>query len=103
MTCQECVSELATGSLRDLTPDSDVMRHCATCPDCGPLATLLREREYDGRDEVRERHVVVLHQLEQLSEVEAREHDRLRAWPPCRERGRSGRARRQPVDARLVK
>ena len=48
MTCQECVSELATGSLRDLTPDSDVMRHCATCPDCGPLATLLREREYNA-------------------------------------------------------
>ena len=48
MTCQECVSELATGSLRDLTPDSDVMRHCAICPDCGPLATLLREREYNA-------------------------------------------------------
>jgi len=46
MNCQECLSELATGSLRDLTPESEVMRHCSTCPDCGPLATLLRDREY---------------------------------------------------------
>ena len=48
MTCQECLSELATGSLRDLAPESAVMRHCATCPDCGPLATLLRDREYSA-------------------------------------------------------
>jgi hypothetical protein len=48
MTCQECLYELATGSLRDLTPESEVMRHCATCPDCGPLATRLRDREYNA-------------------------------------------------------
>ena len=48
MRCQECLAELATGSLRDLTPESEVMRHCATCPDCGPLATLLRDREYSA-------------------------------------------------------
>ena len=48
MTCQECLSELSTGSLRDLTPESEVARHCATCPDCGPLATLLRDREYNA-------------------------------------------------------
>jgi len=24
------------------------MRHCATCPDCGPLATLVRDREYNA-------------------------------------------------------
>ncbi len=48
MTCQECLSELATGSLRDLTPGSEVARHCAACPDCGPLATLLRDREYNA-------------------------------------------------------
>jgi hypothetical protein len=48
MNCQECLSELATGSLRDLTPESAVMRHCASCPDCGPLATLLRDREYNA-------------------------------------------------------
>ena len=48
MNCQECLSELATGSLRDLTPESEVMRHCATCPDCGPLATLVRDREYNA-------------------------------------------------------
>jgi hypothetical protein len=48
MNCQECLSELATGSLRDLTPESAVMRHCATCPYCGPLATVLRDREYNA-------------------------------------------------------
>jgi hypothetical protein len=48
MNCQECLSELATGSLRNLTPESEVMRHCTTCPDCGPLATLLRDREYNA-------------------------------------------------------
>jgi hypothetical protein len=46
MTCEECLSELATGSLREMRGDSAVMAHCATCPDCGPLATALREREY---------------------------------------------------------
>ncbi len=48
MTCQECLSELATRSLREMRGDSAVMAHCATCPDCGPLATALREREYDA-------------------------------------------------------
>ena len=48
MNCQECLSELATGSLRNLTPESEVMRHCTTCPDCGPLSTLLRDREYNA-------------------------------------------------------
>jgi len=48
MTCQECLSELATGSLREMRADSAVMAHCATCPDCGPLATALRELEYDA-------------------------------------------------------
>lgn len=48
MNCQEALSELATGSLRDARADSEVMQHCATCPDCGPLATLLRDREYNA-------------------------------------------------------
>ena len=48
MNCQECLAELSTGSLRDLNPDSEVMRHCSTCPDCGPLATMLRDREYNA-------------------------------------------------------
>ena len=48
MNCHECLSELATGSLRDLTPDSAVMLHCVTCPYCGPLATALRDREYNA-------------------------------------------------------
>lgn len=48
MNCQQCLAELATGSLRDLSPDSEVMRHSTTCPDCGPLTTLLREREYNA-------------------------------------------------------
>ena len=48
MTCEECLSELATGSLRDLPSDSAVMRHCVTCPDCSRLTTLLRDREYEA-------------------------------------------------------
>jgi hypothetical protein len=46
MTCEECLNELATGSLRDLTADSPVMTHCARCPDCAQVTTQLREREY---------------------------------------------------------
>jgi hypothetical protein len=46
MNCQECLTELATGSLRELSPQSAVMQHCAACPECGPLATALRDREY---------------------------------------------------------
>jgi hypothetical protein len=46
MTCDECVSMLATGSLRDLPADSAVMLHCSRCPDCAQLTTLLRDREY---------------------------------------------------------
>lgn len=48
MTCEECLSELATGSLREMTSDSAVMQHCATCPDCSRLTTLLRDREYNA-------------------------------------------------------
>jgi hypothetical protein len=48
MTCEECLSELATGSLRDLSSNSAVLQHCATCPDCSRLTTLLRDREYEA-------------------------------------------------------
>src|SRR5256885_2139286 len=48
MNCPQCLEELATGSLRELTPDSAVSRHAATCPDCGPLLTQLRDREYQA-------------------------------------------------------
>ena len=48
MNCEEALSELATGSLRDMRADSAVMQHCAICPDCGPLATALRDREYNA-------------------------------------------------------
>ena len=48
MTCEECLSELATGSLRELSADSPLMLHCATCPDCSRLTTLLRDREYNA-------------------------------------------------------
>jgi hypothetical protein len=48
MTCEECLSELATGSLRDLPSNSAVMQHCATCPDCSRLTTRLRDREYEA-------------------------------------------------------
>jgi hypothetical protein len=48
MTCEQCLAELATGSLRELPSDSAVMQHCATCPDCSRLTTLLRDREYEA-------------------------------------------------------
>lgn len=48
MNCVECLEELSTGSLRDLTSDSAVARHAASCPDCGPLLTQLRDREYQA-------------------------------------------------------
>lgn len=48
MTCEECLSELATGSLREMAADSAVMQHCVTCPDCSRLTTLLRDREYNA-------------------------------------------------------
>jgi hypothetical protein len=48
MNCQECLEELATGSLRELSPESAVSRHAASCPDCGPLLTQLRDREYQA-------------------------------------------------------
>lgn len=48
MTCEECLSELATGSLREMAVDSPVMQHCVTCPDCAQLTTLLRDREYNA-------------------------------------------------------
>lgn len=48
MNCDQCLEELATGSLRELTPDSPVSRHAAACPDCGPLLTQLRDREYQA-------------------------------------------------------
>ena len=48
MNCRECLEELSTASLRELPADSLVMQHCATCPDCARLTTLLRDREYDA-------------------------------------------------------
>jgi glutaredoxin-related protein len=47
MTCEECLSALATESLRQMTPDSPVMQHSATCPECARLTTTLRDREYE--------------------------------------------------------
>ena len=48
MTCEACLAALATESLRDMTPDSAVMQHCATCPDCARVTTMLREKEYEA-------------------------------------------------------
>jgi len=48
MTCEQCLSELTTGSLREMSSDSPVMLHCASCPDCSHLTTLLRDREYNA-------------------------------------------------------
>jgi hypothetical protein len=47
MNCNECLAALETESLREMTPDSPVLRHCATCPDCARLTTLLRDKEYE--------------------------------------------------------
>jgi hypothetical protein len=47
MTCKECLAALETESLREMTPDSPVVQHCATCPDCARLTTMLRDKEYE--------------------------------------------------------
>jgi len=47
MTCEQCLSALETESLRDMTADSAVMQHCATCPDCARVTTMVRDREYE--------------------------------------------------------
>jgi hypothetical protein len=47
MNCTECLTALATESLREMTPDSPVLLHCATCPDCARLTTMLRDKEYE--------------------------------------------------------
>lgn len=47
MNCNECLAALETESLREMTPGSPVMQHCATCPDCARLTTMLRDKEYE--------------------------------------------------------
>jgi hypothetical protein len=47
MTCEECLSALETESLREMTANSAVMRHCATCPDCARVTTMVRDKEYE--------------------------------------------------------
>lgn len=48
MTCAEVLENLSTASLRDMPADSAVMAHCATCPDCARVTTILREKEYEA-------------------------------------------------------
>jgi hypothetical protein len=48
MTCAEVLASLSTESLRDMPADSAVMSHCATCPECSRVTTLLREKEYEA-------------------------------------------------------
>jgi hypothetical protein len=48
MTCAEVLESLSIASLRDMPADSPVMAHCATCPDCTRVTTMLREREYEA-------------------------------------------------------
>ena len=48
MTCAEVLESVATASLRDMSADSAVMSHCATCPDCARVTTMLREKEYEA-------------------------------------------------------
>jgi hypothetical protein len=47
MTCEQCLSALETESLRDMTAESAVMQHCATCPECARVTTMVRDREYE--------------------------------------------------------
>jgi hypothetical protein len=48
MNCTEVLATLSTASLRDMAPDSAVMVHCESCPDCARVTTLLRDREYEA-------------------------------------------------------
>ncbi|HEY5022439.1 MAG TPA: hypothetical protein VII30_08140, partial [Gemmatimonadaceae bacterium] len=48
MTCAQVLATLSTASLREMTPDSAVMAHCATCPDCARVTTMVREKEYEA-------------------------------------------------------
>jgi hypothetical protein len=48
MNCTEALATLSTASLRDMTPDSEVMLHCDSCPDCARVTTILRDREYEA-------------------------------------------------------
>ncbi len=48
MTCAEVLETLSTASLRDMPVDSAIMAHCATCPDCARVTTMLREKEYEA-------------------------------------------------------
>ncbi len=48
MTCAEVLETLSTASLRDMPVDSTIMAHCATCPDCARVTTMLREKEYEA-------------------------------------------------------
>jgi hypothetical protein len=47
MTCEQCLSALETESLREMSADSPVMQHCATCPDCARVTTMVRDKEYE--------------------------------------------------------
>jgi hypothetical protein len=47
MTCEECLAALETESLREMNPDSPLMQHCATCPDCARVTTMVRDKEYE--------------------------------------------------------
>ncbi|MDQ6690131.1 MAG: hypothetical protein M3Z18_06440 [Gemmatimonadota bacterium] len=48
MNCAEVLTALSTASLRDMAPDSAVMVHCDTCPDCARVTTILRDKEYEA-------------------------------------------------------
>jgi len=48
MTCAQVLATLSTASLGEMSPDSAVMAHCATCPDCASVTTMVREKEYEA-------------------------------------------------------
>jgi hypothetical protein len=48
MKCAEALAALSTASLREIAPESPLMQHCAECPDCSRVTTMVRAHEYDA-------------------------------------------------------
>lgn len=47
MTCQECLSTLATASVIEIDQSDGARQHCATCEDCSRVIRLITESEHD--------------------------------------------------------
>jgi hypothetical protein len=48
MTCAEALAALSTASLREIAPESPLMQHCAECPECSRVTTMVRAHEYEA-------------------------------------------------------